>query len=471
MQTSIKTQNEVEFSLELNATADDLAVELKKALKEQRRRTTMHGFRPGKVPLSLVKKMHGQAIGEAVAADFIQKVYQEQVLDVGKYEVLGQPVISTFEYNFEGDLHSVLEFGVRPDFEPADLSGEKISQLVHSVSDDDVQREIDKLLEQEADLVPIDEPADDAAFVVVDMQSVDIATGTLIVGAKRENEAFLLSDPEVMPEIKSALVGKRVDDTVRVTLTHAHGEDEETHEHKDVFELTVKEVKRRELPELDEEFIKSVTKDRIEDEDTLRTEIRDHLIDGWAQRSKEALEQEIVERVIDRNPIPVPSSVANMYLDSFVKELEKRFNDKLPANFDEANYREYRRNDAVRQARWMFVRDHLIKAEELEITDDDRRSHLESMAGDNPALDVDMLMQYYQVSQGLMDQLDQRLLNDKVFALLEPKFEIEEKDLDAYEAEMEARHSAANSSKIEGVESEDELDNADNPVVAEVTND
>jgi len=443
MQTNINSKNEVEYVLELQASADDLAEEFNKALREQRKRNTMRGFRPGKVPLSLIKKMHGRAIGEAVAADFVQKVYREQVLDTDEYDVLGQPTISSFEYEFEGDLRANGEFGVRPEFETAELSGQRISRLAHTVTDEEVEKEITSLLEKEADLVPHDGPVEDGLYVVVDMQRVDKESGSPIEGESHQNQAFLLSDPAVMPEMKEALIGKQVDEVARVKMAYTHGEGDDAHEHTDLFDVTVREIKRRELPELDSEFIKSVTKDRIENEAALRSEIRAHLEEAWKRRSKEMFEQEIVERVIDSNPIPVPSSVADMYLDSFVKELEERFKGKPPANFDEEGYRAYRQNDAERQARWMFVRDDIIKKNDFEVTDDERRAHLAALAGDDPSVDVDMLLQYYKVGQGLLEQLDQRLINDKVFGLLEEQFEIEEKDLEAYEEELKERRAEA----------------------------
>ncbi len=440
MKTEIKQLSDVEYEFDVTIPAEEMAEELNKALRAQRNRTTMRGFRPGKVPLSLVKKLHGQEIGEALAAERVQKAYESEVLETGAYEVLGQPVLTQLEYEFDGDVHAVVRFGVRPTFELEDITGEQVSRLVHEITDEEVEKEIAKLLEKEADLVPVEEPAGPEDYVEVVMQTIDEATGTPIIGEKTE-ESFFLNDEKMPEALRTALVGKKAGETVRVTLAHDHDHGDAgaaAPHHTHTYDVTIREVKRREMPELDDAFVKELTEGKIETVEALRADVRRHLEEMWEKRGRDLMESEMVERLVERHPIPVPESVIGMYLESFVEELKQYVGGEIPQGFDLSGYLQSRRPEAVRQARWMFIRDKLIEQEGLEVTDEDRMAHFEQMAAD-AEFSADDIRQYYQVNRSLMDQLNQRLLNEKVFDVLASKFEIVEKDLETYEAEMAAR--------------------------------
>ncbi|WP_456425097.1 trigger factor [Rhodocaloribacter sp.] len=449
MQTEIKQIDDVEYEFDVTIPAEELAEELNKVLRAQRSRTTMRGFRPGKVPLSLVKKLHGQEIGEALAAERVQKAYESEVLEKGAYEVLGQPVLTELDYEFEGDLHAVVRFGVRPAFELEDMSGEQVTRVVHEVTDEEVDREIERLLEKEADLVPVEGPAAPEDYVEIEMQTIDAATGMPIIGEKTER-SFLLDDEKVPEALRKPLVGKKAGETVRVTLAHDHEHGDAgagAPHHTHTYDVTIREVKRVEMPELDDAFVEELTKGRLESVAAFREDIRKHLEEVWEKQSRELMEGEMVERLVERHPIPVPESVIGMYLESFVEELKQYLGGEIPERFDLAGYLQSRKPDAVRQARWMFIRDKLIEQEGLEVTDEDRMAHFEEMAA-GAEFSADDLRQYYQVNRALMDQLDQRLLNEKVFEALEAKFDVVEKDWETYKAEMKAREAEEEARRI-----------------------
>ena len=145
METTITETSSVEYEIEIHATADDLEPKLNKALKEQRKHMDVQGFRQGKVPLGLVKKMHGEAIGYKVAEEFVQEVFEDEVEDSDDIEPLGQPEMTALEYELDGDLRATIRFGVRPEIELQDVSSEQISMLEHEVTDEDVDRKSTRL--------------------------------------------------------------------------------------------------------------------------------------------------------------------------------------------------------------------------------------------------------------------------------------------------------------------------------------
>lgn len=449
MQTNLQQISPVEYELEITATADDLAPEIEKALRDQRARTNLKGFRPGKVPLQMVKKMHGKALAYAVAEKTVQETYEAEILEAKTHRVLGQPKLTALEYEMDGDLRAVIRFGVRPEIELADLSGEKVSKLVHEVEEGQVDEEIAQLRRRHADLVPSEEAAGEEDHVVIDLQRLDDESGTPLIGEKEEDVAFFLDDERLKDELKEAVLGKKAGDTFKMHMTHEHGHDGHEGTHTHGYQVTVKEVKRRELPELDAEFVKEVTKEQFEDVDAFRAEIERQLRESWERSAREMLEGDLVERMLALHPVPVPASAVELYLDSFVEDVRRRSEGEMPAGFDEQAFRDANRGEAERQARWMLIRDQIIEENGLEVGEDDLEAYFEQAAegGNFPA---SMLRQYYQSMPGMMDQVQQRMLSEKVFDLLLDRFDVVEKEREEYEAEMKARQEAEAPAAEEG---------------------
>ena len=430
MQTDIRNITDVELEFELNVPAADLAHEINEAIRRQRVRTTLKGFRPGKVPVGMVKKMYGKALAYGVAEDRVQQAFRSEVLEGDTtYDVLGQPTITELDYEYEGDLRAVVSFGVRPKVEVKSLSKVKISKLVHEISDADVDKEIENLLAQHAELTPDKGPAKKDSYVIVDMQRLDGKKGDPIEGEKQENVPFLLSDENLMPELRKAVTGMKIDATKEVKLPGPEGEDDR------FYAVTLKEVKIRELPELDDDMVKKVTNDQVETADELKMQIREQLEQGWEQRSREYFQSDAIEKLIDLHEFDVPNSVIEMYLDAYVNDIKSKNDDSLPEGFDEKGYRERRRKDAENQARWMFIRDAIMAEQKLEVTDEDRDEHFDKMAAQG-GFTGDMMKSYYQSMPQLMDQVDQGILSTKVFGWLESQMKVTEKDKKAYEKEM-----------------------------------
>ena len=227
MDTTISKASSVEYELEIHATAEDLEPKLKDALKEQRKHMDVEGFRQGKVPLGMIKKMHGEAIGYKVAEDFVQEAFEEEVEESDEVDPLGQPEITALDYELDEDLTATIRFGVRPEIDLQDVSSEQISMLEHDVTEEDVEEEIDRLRTKDADLLPMeDEPAAEEDFVNIDLQRIDPQTDTPIIGDKDEDLSFFLDDDRLKEELREALVGRKAGDEFRVELPqdlHDHG--------------------------------------------------------------------------------------------------------------------------------------------------------------------------------------------------------------------------------------------------------
>ena len=446
METTISKASPVEYELELHATAEDLEPNLNEALKEQRKHMDVQGFRKGKVPLGLVKKMHGEQIGYQVAQEFVQDAFEEEVESNDDIEPLGQPTITELDYALDEDLRAVVRFGVRPEIEIQDVSSEQITMLDHEVSDDDVEEEIERLRTEEADLLPMEgEPAGETDFVNIDLQRIDPQSDTPIIGDKDEDLSFFLDDDRLKEELREALMGKTAGDTFRVTLPqnpahdhdHPHGAG---HQHEDeedrLYEVTVNDVKERDLPPLDEAFVRRLTDGQFEDPDAFRDEVRRQLEQQWEKQSREMVQGEIIDKMLELHPVPVPESVIETYLDSFVNQVKQENDGELPPDFDEEHFRNQNRRDAEKQGRWMLIRDKIIDNEDMEVDDEDLQAFFSEQAQGDEQVDAQQIEQFYRQMPQMMDRVKQQILSDKVYDLLIERFDVQEKTRAEFEEEM-----------------------------------
>lgn len=443
METTINKISDVEYDLEIRATAEDLAEELVSALKSQRSRTNLKGFRKGKVPINVVKKLYGKALAYGVAEKSIQETYESSVMKPSEHEVLGRPKITTLDYEMDGDLFAVVRFGVRPEINLAALEGEQISKLVQPVSEEDVEKELEAFLEQKAEFVDYAEAVRPEDLVIVDLQHID-ENDEPIVGRLQEGLSFHLADKRVKDEFRDAVVGTNVGDVVTVTMSHDH-EDGSTH--SDRYLTTITGVKERIMPELTDELVKETTQDKFETVDAFRDELRREIEKNWTKQSRELLEGMIVERLLEMNEVEVPESVIELYLDSFVEDVKQQGKGEFPEGFDEVAFRAEMTPDAERQGRWMLLRDDIIDKQSIEVTDEQVDEYILGEAG-LEGIDPQMVLQYYRNIPGMLERTKQRVISERVFNFLIEQFEVVEKDRDAFQAERDEALEAKR--KLEG---------------------
>jgi trigger factor len=421
METTVNQITTVEHELVITGTADELSEEMTQALRAQRARTTTKGFRPGKVPLSLVKRMYGKAIAYSVAEKKVQETYNAEVLENETYSVVGQPVLTELEVDVDTELRAVIRFGTTPQVDLKSIDDVTVPRLRVDVEESAVDEQIEAFRKDHAELTPSDEPAGEKDQVVIDVQEIDAETGSPIVGKRHEDQALFLD--EVTESWREGLLGKKAGETARVEV--AHGED-----HVHVYEAAVKEVKRRELPELDDAMVGELSEDRFSSVDELREAIRKEMKDQVGNQSREVFEGALVTVMLERHPVEVPFSAVDLYLDSFVEDVKRQNKGKLPADFDEASFRESNRAEAERQARWMFIRDRYMEEHGIEVTDEEMDTYFEEQAT-NEAFDAAMMRQYYD-QLGVTERVRQQMLSRKVFDRLAADVSVEETDTESY---------------------------------------
>jgi len=421
MTATIHEKSQIARELEIKVDEAELQKAFDEAYKTMRPRLSLPGFRPGKAPLGLVKKMHG----DAIEGDTLEKLAQDKFREAAeeyKIEPLGAPVMTDLHRHPGDGAHFKIMYEIAPAIEIKDFSGIEIEKKLLTITDTDVADRIERLRFGLAEREPAAKVEDAQTIVKIEMRELDAEEGRE-PGISERTEIYL-ADPEIIPELKQAIVGLEVGATVAIELPHRKREQgtDLMKEGIGSVEVTVHEAQRVILPALDEALIKKISEDKFSTEDELRNEIRTGLEQSAAKKSEEDLEEQIVAKLMDLHPFEVPRTISNAILGQMIEEREQEnVRRGFPATYgvDDAQFRQQYQPIADARAKWMLLREKLIESEGIEVTDED----LEKLAEEESAkygVAKENLLKYYHKHESISN----RIVSDKLGARLREKVKI-----------------------------------------------
>jgi len=419
LQVTINTLSDVKQEATIELVHDELQPHFDQAYAKYRAKVELKGFRKGKAPLAMVKKLYGEAI-EHEALDDIANTFYHQAMEERNIQPLGRPSMVDMDFKRGERFQFRIEYEVKPPVELKTYKGIAVERLVHTVSDQEVDEEIQQLRKANSTTSPATTVTDDEHIVTADVQELDEA-GTPLIGRKSNGVRFYLSDPSLATEIRDALRSAAVGQPVQVTYESTHGD----HSHTVRLAVTPKAIERVHLPEFDETLVKKVTRDAVTSPDAFKISLRDDLQRYWSERAEAKVADDIASEIVRQHEITVPDAFVEALLDSYIEELRGRSRDRsLPAGFDEKKYREERRTQAVWQAKWMMIKERIAEVESLTVTDED----IDVLATEEAAragLDKEKLLPHYKKSEAVRD----RVLSGKIMGFLKQHARIAEKEL------------------------------------------
>lgn len=384
----------------------------------------LEGFRAGKVPASLIKKMYGDEIEREAFQDLMDKAWKT-VLEENEFKILNDPRITEMNYDEKAGFSFKVEFDVFPQFKVENYIGLPLEYNVYEITDEDVDKAIENLRQRQAMLYTVEGEAKEDHHVLADLQEVD-RSGNPIIGRKFENQQLWLkeNDQELTPQ----LLGIKPEEERVISLKIADPEEEEQEEYKKehLFKVKVNEVKERRVPELDDEFAKDMGD--FENLDALRDQVRKELEEQAAETNRVEFEHAITDEMIKRNNISVPQSILDRYLSNLV-EMEKE-KDK---NADEAFLRNQYQQFAERNIKWHYIMRQLIKQEDIKVDESEVKAKIDEIRtseenGEERAKQIES-------SDEEKEKVKDDLLYKKVFDFLAEKGNITENKKSWYKTE------------------------------------
>jgi len=377
MEATTAQANELERRIDLSIAIADVEKVMEQRLKRMGKNMKVPGFRPGKVPFSIVKQQHGDQARHEVLSEELDRVFGETVTEK-KMRVAGYPRIEPKTTESTTHIEFSAIFEVYPEFTPGDLSTAEVERPILEVSPAEVDKTLDILRKQRVSYADTDRAAAKEDRVVIDF--LGKKDGVPFQGGQASDYPFVLGQGQMLPDFENAVEGAKAGETKTFDLTfpgdyHAKDLAGQTVQ----FDITVKQVQAPVLPELDAEFATSMG---ITDGDVakMRTEIETNLKREVKRRIEGKLKDQVMEALIKANPITIPTALVDMEIQRLMQAARQDMEQRGMKIKDMPIQPEWFADQAKRRVTLGLILAEVVKTEKLQATPEQVRAMVEENA-------------------------------------------------------------------------------------------
>lgn len=419
MQVSVETTSGLERRMTVQVPAERIEQEIDSRLRDLARRVRLDGFRPGKVPLKVVKRRYDGQVRNEVVSEVMQRTFQEAVIQE-KLHPAGGPKIEPKQMEPGQALEYSATFEVYPEVELASMAEVTIERPVAEVADEDVDQVIERLRKQRTVWNAVERAAVDGDQVVVSFKGrID---GEAFSGGQAENVPVVLGSGDMIPGFEEQLVGAKSGEqrSIAVTFPEDYGSQEVAGKSA-VFEVEVASVSEAQLPEVDEEFARSfgVADGSVE---AMRKEVRANMERELKDKIRAELKKQVMDALLERNDIAVPTALVEDEIDramqqSLQQQPESMRNMQLP--------RSIFADSARRRVTLGLLLGEILRVNDIKLDAERVRATLEELAStyDQP----DQVIAAYRNDRSLMTELEGHVLEEQVVDFMLEQAKVVEK--------------------------------------------
>ena len=376
--------NEVKLSFTIEASKFEEAIQ--KVYAKSAKYFNIPGFRKGKAPYKIVEKQYGaQIFYEDAFNEVAAEVYEKELTDAN-IEAVSRPEINIIQMEKGKDLIFTAVVQTKPEVKLGKYKGIELKKVEYTVEEKDIDHEIGHMQERNARLVNVeDRPVEKEDTVVIDFEG--FVDGVAFEGGKAENHELVIGSNTFIPEFEDQIIGMKIDEEKDINVTFP-----EEYFSKDlagkaaVFKVKLHEIKKKELPVVDDEFAKDVSEfDTIKE---LKASIKEKLEEENKNKAKYETEEAAIKAVCDNTEIDIPSGMIETETDNMIREIEQRLMYQ-GLNFEqylqimgktEGDMRKEMKEQAQIQVKTKLVLGAIVEAEKIEATDEEVKAKLEEMA-------------------------------------------------------------------------------------------
>ncbi len=355
-------------SLEVAIPVEEVESETNRVTTDVQKRAKLPGFRPGKAPTSIIRKQFAGDIRQRVLESLIPKFLQKQ-FEAESLNVVGTPDIKDVHFHDGEPLRFTAEFEVMPEIELKDYKGVEVPYQEPAITDEDIQKRIDEIRDQKADYRNIDpRPLENGDYAVVALESIGGIEGEPV---KQDEMVLEIGGTDTFEAFTDNLRGLAPGDTKEFEVSYPADYGASRMAGKTVrFHATVKGIRKKELPELNDEFAQDLGDYRNMDE--LREAVRKAL---FAQREHDAQQEaknKIIDRLVDSHDFPVPDAYLDRQIKNRVEQTLRAMAaegvDPRSLQLDWEKVRESQRDKAMREVKASMLLSRIAEREAIGVT-------------------------------------------------------------------------------------------------------
>ncbi len=407
MEVKVNQLSDATQEVEVNLTYDEIQPEIEKAYLEEKKKIEIDGFRKGKAPLSIIKKIYGEAI-EYKASEKIATSKFWDIVEQEKLKPISTPQLLDIDFQIGSKLFFKVQFEIKPKLELKNYKNLEIEKPIFKVKDEDIEKEIDYLLKPYYKYEPSD-IVENNSRITVNLQKLD-EQNLPVLGQRSENMVIDLSDEKVNPQIIENAKGKKLNDTFSFTFVDEHYHGEELHREEFKYETEITKIEKSVQPEMNEELFKKISKDKATNLNELRNMLKDNFTEYYNKQSDEIFTNNLLNEIVKNNDFtPPPGYVETVHkrLIEIEKENAKRYKMK---EIDESTIAEYYKPKAEWNAKWQIILENLAEKENIKIED----SEIEELAkkeAEKTGISVEKLVKFYKDSNRTEVMLEDKVVN------------------------------------------------------------
>ena len=372
--------------LTIEVSSEEFENAIAKAYKKNKNKISMPGFRKGKAPRAMIEKMYGKGIFyEDAANSIIPDAYADAAKE-SELEIVAQPEIDVTQIESGKPFIFTATVALKPEVTLGEYKGIEVEKKEVEVTDEEVEAEINKVRESNARMLDIDDRAtQDGDTVLIDFDGY--VDGKQFEGGKADDYSLVLGSHSFIDNFEEQLVGKNIGDDVEVNVTFPENyQAEELQGKPAVFKVKIKEIKVKELPELDDDFAQDVS-----NFDTI-AEYKEDLKKKLTENKEEALKREREEAVIGKIIEKAQRDIPEQMVDAQTRQMTQEFAQRLSSQgLSIDQYMQFTgltpqkmieelKPQALKRIQSRLVLEAVVAAENIETTEEELDKEIENMA-------------------------------------------------------------------------------------------
>lgn len=386
MSVQVETLEKNLAKLTVEVSAEDFKDAMKKAFNKNKNRFNIPGFRRGKAPQAMIEKMYGEGVFYEDAADEAINATCMEAMNESGLEIVSRPEIAIEQIGKDKPFIYTATVAVKPEVTLGEYKGVEVKKADEEVTAEDIEAELKKVQEQNARLITVDDRAvADGDQTVIDFEG--FVDGQGFEGGKAEDYPLTIGSHSFIDTFEEQLIGKNIGEECEVNVTfpteyHAA----ELAGKPATFKVTVKEIKVKELPALDDEFAGEVSEfDTLEE---YKKDLEAKLKETKAKQAAVDNENHVVEKVVKAATMEIPDRMVESHIDSMMQETARRMQSQglsmdlymKYTGMDEEQMRNQMRPQALTRIQTRLVLEAVAKAENIQISDEKLDEEIAKMA-------------------------------------------------------------------------------------------
>ena len=380
-----KTKNANEVKFEITIEAEKFENAIKKVYFKNAKYFNIPGFRKGKAPQNIVEKYYGKGIFYEDAFNEIAGEEYEKAVEESKLDIVSKPVIDIVTMEKGKDLVFTAIVETKPEVKLKKYKGIEIEKIEYNVKDSDIEDNLKQMQEKNAREVSVENPVEKGNIAIIDFEG--FADGKAFEGGKAENYSLEIGSGSFIPGFEDQIIGMKIDEEKDIIVKFSDEYFSKDLAGKDAtFKVKVHEIKKKELPELDDEFAKDVSE--FDTLDELKKSIKERLEEENKDKEKYEKEDAVMKVITSEMEVDIPEGMIEVEIDNMVKDMEQRMSYqglKLEQylkmiNKTEEEFRKEYKPQAIESIKSRLALEEIIKQENITASEEEVKAKIEEMA-------------------------------------------------------------------------------------------